>query len=167
MFMTVSAVNAANDKAIFGLSLGDYSEELTEAKEQGKKGVLLFFEMDECPFCHRMKTTVLNQPEVIAYLKKHFLVFSIDIEGDVEINDFAGNAMPMKDFAFKQNRVRATPVFAFYDLEGNIVTKYTGPTSGVEEMMWLGEYVVNEHYKTMRFTKFKKIKREEIKNNKK
>lgn len=152
-------VNAANERAIFDQSLGDFSEELTEAKSQGKKGILLFFEMDECPFCHRMKTTVLNQPEVMAYFKQHFLIFPVDIEGDIEITDFAGNTMKMKDFAFVHNRVRATPVFAFFDLEGKSIVRYTGPTSGVEEFMWLGEYVVDEHYKEMKFTKYKRQKK--------
>lgn len=162
-----TVVYAADDRAIFDQSLGDYSEELIEAKEQGKKGILLFFEMDECPFCHRMKKTVLNQPEVMSYLKKHFLIFAIDIEGDIEMTDFTGKTMSMKDFSFKHNRVRATPVFAFYDLKGKKVTKYTGPTSGVEEMMWLAEYVVNEEYNNLRFTKYKKMKRKEKKEKKK
>lgn len=74
------------------------------------------FEMDECPFCHRMKTTVLNRPEVQDYFRKHFLIFSVDIEGDIEITDFQGKPTTMKDFAFKQYRVRATPVFQFFDL---------------------------------------------------
>jgi len=154
---------AADDRAIFDLSIGDYSEELIDAKENGKKGILLFFEMDECPFCHRMKTTVLNQPEVMAYFKKHFSIFSIDIEGDVEMTDFSGQSMSMKEFAVTHNRVRATPVFAFFDLTGKKIVKYTGPTSGVEEFMWLGEYVVEGHFKNMRFTKYKRQKRKDKK----
>jgi len=165
MFTSISI--AANEKAIFNLTFGDFSEELEDAKDQGKKGVLLFFEMKECPFCHRMKTTVLNRPEVISYFKKHLSVFSIDIEGDVLMTDFAGNEMKMKDFAFKHNRVRATPVFAFYDLTGKKVVKYTGPTSGVEETMWLAEYFITEEYMKQRFTKFKKAKRAEKKRQKK
>lgn len=162
-----SVTQAADERAIFDQSLGDFSEELIEAKDQGKTGILLFFEMDECPFCHRMKTTVLNQPEVMAYFKKHFLIFPVDIEGDIEIADFNGKRMTMKDFSFTHNRVRATPVFAFFNLEGKRVVRYTGPTSGVEEFMWLGEYVVNEEYKNQRFTKYKRQKRKEKKRNNK
>ena len=157
-------VLAEGERAIFDQSLGDFSEELIEAKDQGKKAILLFFEMDECPFCHRMKTTVMNQPEVLAYFKKHFMIYSVDIEGDIEIADFSGNVMKMKDFAFKQHRVRATPVFYFYSLEGEKLVRYTGPTSGVEEFMWLGEYVVKELYKKYRFTKYKRLKKKEKKN---
>ena len=75
------------------------------------------------------KKTVLNQPEVQDYFKQRFHSLSIDIEGDVEIVDFEGNATTQKEFASK-NRVRATPVMAFYDLEGNQVVRYTGATSG-------------------------------------
>jgi len=145
----------------FDQFLGDFQEELENAREQGKRGVLLFFEMDECPFCHRMKQMVLSQPEVQAYFKQHLLNFSVDIEGDIEIVDFAGEEMAMKDFAFKINRVRATPVIAFYDLEGEQVVRYTGATSGVEEFLWLGEYFVDGHYQNLSFTKFKRERRRE------
>jgi len=125
----------------------------------GEKGVLVFFEMDECPFCHWMKQNVLNQPEVQAYFRERFLAFPVDIEGDIEITDFEGRTMPQKDFAFKVNRVRATPVFAFYDLEGNQVYRYTGRTRNVEEFLLMGRYVADGHYKSTSFTRFKRDQR--------
>lgn len=140
----------------FDETFGDFSEELKHAQAQGKAGVFIFFEMDECPFCHRMKTTVLNQQRVIEYYKKNFLQFSVDIEGDVEMTDFQGNAMPMKDFAFKQHRVRATPVLAFFDLQGKLVAKYTGATADADEFLLLGEYVVSGAYKNSNFTSYKR-----------
>ncbi|HEY5604840.1 MAG TPA: thioredoxin family protein [Gammaproteobacteria bacterium] len=140
-------------------SWGNFSEELEKAREQGKAGVLLFFEMDECPFCHRMKQTVLNQPQVQEYFRQHLLSFAVDIEGDVEITDFVGNHMTQKEFATKINRVRATPVFAFYDLEGKQVVRYTGATTGVEEFLWLGEFFVSGEYKNMGFTAYKRMRK--------
>lgn len=142
----------------FNETWNNFAEELAKAKAEGKQGILLFFELDECPFCHRMKTTVLNQPEVQAYYREHFLNFHIDIEGDVEMVDFTGQPMLQKDFAFKVNRVRATPVFAFYDLDGNQVVRYTGATSGVQEFLWLGEFMSKGVYKEMPFTKYKREK---------
>ena len=160
MMTCVSALQAATPKDpydyFFQQSLGDYAEELEVAKEEGKKAVMLFFELDECPFCHYMKNTVLNQPEVQAYYRKHFALFPIDIEGDIEMTDFSGKQMKMKDFAFKLNRVRATPVIAFYDLEGKRIVRFIGKTSGVEEFMQLGRFVAEGKYKTMRFTKYKR-----------
>lgn len=150
---------AAADMPFFDTTFGDFTEELQLAEEEGKKGILIFFEMDDCPFCHRMKTTVLNQPDVIEYFKKHFKIFSVDIEGDIEMTDFAGNVTTQKDFAFKQHRVRATPVIAFFDLTGQRMSRYTGATSSKEEFLLLGEYVVNDHYKQTSFTRFKRERR--------
>jgi len=155
----LSPVLSVADSAFFDQSLGDYSEEIEHARSDGKKGVLLMFEMDECPFCDRMANTILNQPEVISFYKQYFYIYRIDIEGDVEITDFHGKITTEKDFAFRQHRVRATPVISFFDLNGERVVRYTGATSTVEEFLWLGEYAVKEKYKEMSFTKYKKIKR--------
>jgi thioredoxin-related protein len=149
----------------FEQNLGDLSEELEIARDDGKKGVFVFFEMDECPFCHRMKKTVLNQPDIQDYYKEHFHSISIDVEGDVEIVDFEGNKMTQKEFASK-NRVRATPVLAFYNLEGQQVVRYTGAASGADEFKLLAEYYMDGIYKTVdkngrpiKFSKYKRIKK--------
>lgn len=147
----------------FDQTLGNFQEELQLAKDEGKTGVLVMFEMDECPFCHRMKTRVLNQPEVQDYFKQHFLIIAVDIEGDVEITDFKGAAMKEKDFAFKEHKVRATPVFGFFDLEGNMVTRFTGATNDAQEFLWLGEFVVDQHYRTTNFTRYKRQKKQDQK----
>lgn len=140
----------------FNETFGDYAEELENAKEQGKHGVLLMFQQQDCPYCYRMRTTVLNQKRVQDYYRGNFLIFNVDIEGDIEITAFSGQQLPEKDFAFKKNRVRATPVFAFYDLEGNRVARYTGATTDIDEFMLLGKYVVDEIYKTMSFNRYKR-----------
>jgi thioredoxin-related protein len=146
----------------FDQSLGDFSEELETARDEGKKGVLIMFEMDECPFCHRMKTRVLNQSEVQDYFKEHFLIYTVDIEGDVEITDFQGNSMKEKDFAFKVHKVRATPVFGFFDLDGKMMTRFTGATNDAREFLWLGDFVVNDHYKKTNFSRYKRQKKREL-----
>lgn len=143
----------------FDQTLGDFSEELETARAAGKKGIFLFFESADCPFCHRMKTTVLNQPKVQDAFKAHFLAFSVDTEGDVEITDFQGRTMSQKDFSFKVNDVRATPVMAFYDLEGRQVVRYTGATRDKNEFLLLSDYVAQEKYKEMRFTRYKREQR--------
>ncbi len=143
----------------FNETFGDFSEELANAREQGKKGVMIFFEMDECPFCHWMKQNVLNVPTVQDYYRENFLLFTVDIEGDVEISNFAGVSMPQKDFAFKENRVRATPVIAFFDLEGKQIHRHTGRTADIEEFVLMGRFVAEGHYEKTRFTRFKREQR--------
>ena len=150
-------------KHFFDETWGDLPEELLKAKAEGKKGILIFFEMDECPFCHYMKNNVLNQPKVQEFYRKNFLNIIIDIEGDVEIVNLKGKTVKQKDFA-KKNRVRATPVIAYYNLDGKMIYRHTGKTSGVDEFMWLGEYISKEVYKKkIRFSHYKRQKRTEIK----
>ncbi len=140
----------------FNETFGDFTEEAQRARDEGKKGILIFFEMDECPFCHWMKENVLNRPDVQAYYREHFLSFPVDIEGDIEVTTFEGEVMPQKDFAFKKNRVRATPVFVFFDLDGERVHRFTGRTRNAEEFMLLGRYVAEERFKETSFTRFKR-----------
>lgn len=143
-------------KYFFDTSFGDFSEELETAKEQGKKGVLIFFEMDDCPFCHWMKSNVFNQTVVQEYFKKNFLIFSVDIEGDIEITSFQGKEMTQKEFSFKENRVRATPVLAFFNLQGKRVFRFTGRTSSVDEFLLMGKFVLDEEYKLSKFSPYKR-----------
>ncbi|HEY0635159.1 MAG TPA: thioredoxin family protein [Gammaproteobacteria bacterium] len=159
LLLSVQAVTADTHdpyKHFFNETFGDFAEEVKTARAEGKQGVLIFFEMDECPFCHFMKTNVLNRPDVQEYYRQNFLSYAVDIEGDIEITDFAGRQMTQKDFSFKENRVRATPVIAFYDLEGKEIFRHTGRTSGAEEFLLMGRFVAEGAYKQMPFTKFKR-----------
>ena len=39
----------------FDMSDDDLREDLITAKDEGKKGIMLFFTMENCPYCDRMK----------------------------------------------------------------------------------------------------------------
>lgn len=138
----------------FNQHLGDFKAELDTAKSEGKLGILLMFEMEDCPFCHRMKETILNQSEVQDYYRKHFLIFSVDSEGANALVNFAGKASTEKQFAL-DHRVRATPVFLFFDLSGKVMTRFTGAAKDSREFMALGRYVADGAYKSMPFAKYK------------
>ncbi|HUN00480.1 MAG: thioredoxin fold domain-containing protein [Halothiobacillaceae bacterium] len=138
-------------------SFFDMPNDVKQAKAEHKTGVFLFFQMADCPFCHRMETTVFTDPAVIEYMKKHFITASIDIEGDVMMTDFEGKQITQKEFAFKQFRVRATPVMAFIDTQGKVATLFTGPTRSPAEFLSLAEFVTSGAYKEpgMNFFKYR------------
>lgn len=140
----------------FQPTFGDFQEELETARADGKTAIMVFFQMDECPFCHRMKENILNQREVQDFFQEHFSSFSVDVEGAIEINDFQGNTTTEREWAFEGNRVRATPVFQFYNLEGEPIARLTGATSTPEEFIWLGEYVVSGAYKEQPFSRYRR-----------
>jgi thioredoxin-related protein len=139
----------------FMSKMGDFKEELASAKADGKQGVLIMFEMDDCPFCARMKASILNQSAVQDYYRQHFLLYPMDVKGDTSMLDFNGKETTEKAFALEQ-RARATPTFIFFDLDGNVVTRYTGTTQSTEEFLLLGRYVVEGAYKTMPFNVYKR-----------
>jgi thioredoxin-related protein len=149
MFLALPALAEIRDPGshFFQAKMGDLKDDLASARAEGKIGVLLMFEMDECPFCERMKHTVLNQSHVQDYYRKHFIVYPMDTKGDVPMTDFTGKATTEKAFSLEQ-RARATPVFVFYDLDGQVITRFTGATQTVDEFMLLGRYVVEGQYKT-------------------
>jgi thioredoxin-related protein len=144
--------------AFFQQSFGDLSDELVTARDEGKMGVFVMFDDKDCPWCAKMKATVLNQPEVQDYYRKHFRILQIDKNGDGMLIDFSGNETIEKAFADK-NRVRATPVIVFYDLNGDTMVRFTGAARNVEEFMWLGEFVVDGHYKNSKFPVYKRQKK--------
>ena len=147
---------APNADEFFDVSFGDLQEELSLAREEGKRGVLVMFETENCPWCNRMKLQVLNRIAVQKYFREHFRVVALDAEGEVLINDFDGTAITEADFALKNLRVRATPVFAFFDLEGKLLTRYTGAVKNDFDFMLLGKFVVDGHYENQRFSKFRR-----------
>lgn len=142
----------------FDETLNDMQEESDIAKEENKKGILIMFEMDECPFCKRMKKTVLNRVEVQHYFKENFRVLSVDIEGDLELTDFDGKDTTQKEFSLKQHRVRATPVFQFFNVDGKPLKngRLTGAVKNADEFMMLGQFIAENNNEKLSFSKYKR-----------
>ncbi len=145
--------------AFFDETFGNYQEELEAAVDDGKKGVFIFYHMEECPFCHRMRSTIMTEPDVIELYKSNFMTIMHDIEGSNEIVDFDGTTDTAQNIAEKKYRVRATPVMIIFDTKGQPVVKYTGPTRTKEEFKWLAEYVLDGSYKTQSFTAYKRARK--------
>jgi thioredoxin-related protein len=156
-----SVVSAQTEDAMTGFfqqSFGDLSEELQTASSEGKKGVFVMFDDKDCPWCTKMKATILNQKNVQDYYRKNFRIIRVDSLGDGVITDFKGNETTEKQYA-KESRVRATPVILFVDLEGNVIQRHTGAVRNVEEFLWLGEFVVDGHYDETTFPAYKRTKK--------
>lgn len=150
-----AAVPLDPDIGFFNVTLGDYQADLADARAQHKQGVLLIFERDGCPYCRRLRETILSQPAVQAYYRAHFLVFPIDINGDIEVTDFQGRPRRERQFAQDDNTVSMTPTCQFYDLNGRPVVRYTGAPSSADEFLLLGEFVAQARYRDMNFSRYK------------
>ncbi|HEY8888114.1 MAG TPA: thioredoxin family protein [Gallionella sp.] len=143
------------EQYFFDLKMGDFKSELANAKKEGKTGIMIMFEQVDCPFCARMKSTILNQSEVQDYYHRHFLLFPVDIRGSLPMEDFKGKETTEKAFSV-EHRVYGTPVFDFFDLNGNLITRFPGTAIDVNEFMLLGKCVVEGACKTMSFSTYKR-----------
>jgi len=154
----VSAEQRDPMQYFFNQFFDELDGELETAKEEGKKGVMLMFEEDDCPFCARMKKTILNQSEVQDYFRENFRIIVIDKENVIEITDFDGTPVLMKDFAEKKHRVRATPVFMMFGLDGKKMKRgrYTGAMTSVDEFMAFGRFFAEGINEKTSFTRYKK-----------
>jgi thioredoxin-related protein len=129
----------------FSQTFGDLPEELEEARQAGKWGLLLFFEQEGCPYCEHMMKTILNQASVQDWYRERFVSLSVDINGDIELTDVDGIALPSKVFA-RHRRVKTTPTISFIDLSGAEVYRRVTMVSGPREFMLMGQYIVDGRY---------------------
>jgi len=137
----------------FAQSFGDLPEELDEARQAGKLGLLLFFEQEGCTYCERMLKTILNQPAVQDWYHARFTSIAVDINGDVELTDIDGITLPAKVFA-EHRRVKTTPTLSFIDLQGAEVHRQVKMINSVDEFLLLGRYVAEGHYSDTSWTDY-------------
>jgi thioredoxin-related protein len=155
MALAADAVVAAESAShFFSLNTGDLKAELSDARSEGKRGLMLFFEQEGCPGCRHMKQNVFNRKDVQAYYLQHFASLALDIYGSVQIRDFGGREMPEKAFA-QALKIRATPTFVFFDNAGKEIVRIVGPLETPEEFLLLGRFVATGEYKNRSFSQFK------------
>jgi thioredoxin-related protein len=141
----------------FEQTFGDLPEEMQAAREQGKIGMLMFFEAESCPYCQYMLRKIFNQKHVQDWYRERFVNIAVDIHGDVELKDFDGITLPSKVFS-DHRRVFLTPVISFLDLDGVELYRHLGMTKTPEDFLLLGEYIEGKHYFDTEFKVFAKAR---------
>ncbi len=122
----------------------NFPSEIKAAAEEGKN-LVIFFHQAGCPYCDKMRARVLPAPKIVDYFSKNFILIESNIRGNLDVVMPSGKTGTERDFA-KKNRVRATPVFIFYDKKGNNVLRLTG-YQNVKRFYLAGKYVVDGVYK--------------------
>lgn len=129
----------------FTQTFGDLPDEMRIAIDDGKLGMLLFFESETCSYCIRMLNQVFNQRSVQDWYGERFVSIAVDVFGDVELKDFDGITLPSKIFS-AQRQVFGTPVVAFINPSGVEIFRHFGMIQTPEEFLLMGEYIEDEHY---------------------
>lgn len=151
---STTCATAASGDNFFSLNMGDLKTELADARAEGKRGVMLFFEQEGCPGCRHMKQNILNRGDVQSYYGRNFVSLPIDIYSSVPLKDFAGRDFTEKTYA-QSLKIRATPTFVFYDLSGAEIVRVVGPAQTPQEFLLLGEFVTSGAYKKSTFAQYK------------
>jgi thioredoxin-related protein len=131
-------------------TFGDLPEELQAAKQDGKQGMLLFFESESCSYCAFMLRRVFNQRDVQDWYRERFVSVAVDIHGDVEMTDFDGVTLPSKVFS-DHRKVFLTPTVAFLNLRGEEIFRHTGLIRTPAEFLLLGNYIAEGRYDDIDF----------------
>ncbi len=121
----------------------DFPSEIKDATEEGKS-LVIFFHQAGCPYCDKMRARVHPAPKVFDYYSKYFVMIESNIRGSLDVVMPSGKKGTERDFA-RKNRIRATPVFIFYDKKGKNVLRLTG-YQDVNRFYLAGKYVVDKVY---------------------
>ncbi len=108
----------------FKESFLDFEEDVAEAAAAGKR-VMLYFHQEGCPYCARLVEKSFNNPEIEAYIRKHFDGITINMWGDRELVSIGGRDFSEKTFAAAL-KVQYTPTLVFLDEQGKTALRLDG-----------------------------------------
>ncbi|MCB1639519.1 MAG: thioredoxin fold domain-containing protein, partial [Thiothrix sp.] len=95
----------------FKQSFLDIAEDAEEAGAEGRH-VMLFFHLDECPYCSRMLRESFEAEAMQALVRKSFDVIDINIKGDRQVAFDTETSLSEKELSDRL-RVRSTPAILF------------------------------------------------------
>jgi thioredoxin-related protein len=133
----------------FKLSFLDIRDDIREAGEAGKKGLIVYFGQKYCAYCKTFLETDLALEDIRTYTLKHFDVIGIDIHGHRMVTDLSGNTMLESRFAVHE-KTNFTPSVVFYNRDGNQALRLRGYYPPYRFRAAL-EYVADGHYRKERF----------------
>jgi thioredoxin-related protein len=108
----------------FKQSFLNFKEEADEARQAGRH-ILVFMDLNDCPYCARTLEENFHQGENKPYIQKHFDVISVNVRGDREVVWIDGATYSEQDLALKL-KVFGTPTFVFIDPDGKMVLRLNG-----------------------------------------
>jgi thioredoxin-related protein len=133
---------STTDKPFFDTFSGNLSTNIKRTKNENKLGLFLFFSTPNCPFCHRMKTTLFKQTNVQTYYPLNFSLLDINIETDKHLIDEQEQRLKQISYA-ELRRIRLMPTSIFLNQQGQPIYRHVGMIVDRQEFTWLGEYLLS------------------------
>lgn len=122
----------------------DLDDDIAEAGEDGKKGLMILFTTEGCSYCARFIDVSLGNPELAARVQKDFVAVGMEIFDDKMMTTPEGESMPIKAFA-KERGAEFAPTLLFFDTDGQRVLRLPGYQTP-ERFGIVLDYVSGGHY---------------------
>lgn len=129
----------------------DINEDVEDAKSDDKN-VMLFFHLNECPYCDAMLNENFRGGSTTEFIQNKYSVIAVNIKGDREITFNETTGITEKDIS-TQLKVQYTPTIVFINSEGKAVYRtngYRSPTAFKHVL----NYVDDKAYKKMKLSSY-------------
>ena len=136
----------------FKLSFLDLQEDIGEAREAGKQGLIVYFGQKYCAYCKQFLEVDLEAGDIRSYTREHFDVIGIDIHGDRTVIDLDGEEMTESELAIR-DQTNFTPSLIFYNTDGKAVLRLRGYYPPYRFRAAL-EFVADKHYEGEDFRQY-------------
>jgi len=138
----------------FKESFNDLQADLQDARQAGKKGIMVFFSMKTCSYCQAIVETSFQQKDIVERLLKNYDVIGLDVFSDNEVVDPRGNKHWTKEFSVTE-KAKFTPTMIFYGKDGAIQLRLVGYQSP-QKMRAVLDYLEGDHYARISLRNFMK-----------
>ena len=136
----------------FKLSFLEIQDDIKEAKEKKKKGLIIYFGQKYCPYCKAHIEKNWGQKDIIQYTQKNFDVIAINVKGQRPVVAANGKTYTEKTFSALK-KTNFTPSILFYNNQGQEILRLRGYRPPYQFRAAL-EYVADEHYKKESFRNY-------------
>lgn len=136
----------------FKLSFLEIKADIQEAKEQNKKGLIIYFGQKYCPYCKAHIKNNWEQSDIVQYTQKNFDVVAVDVKGQRQIVDVDEKSYTEKTFSALK-KTNFTPSILFYNTQGQEILRLRGYRPPYQFRAAL-EYVADKHYKKESFRNY-------------
>ncbi|MCU7916072.1 MAG: thioredoxin fold domain-containing protein [Candidatus Thiodiazotropha sp. (ex Gloverina cf. vestifex)] len=133
----------------FKKSFLDLPEDLQEALDEEKQGIIVYFGQKRCVYCKMLLETNFGLSDITTYTRRHFDIIPIDIWSTEELTTLEGTTLSQRAFSM-QEKTNFTPSLIFYDKAGQEALRLRGYYPPYQFRAAL-EYVADSHYQRESF----------------
>jgi len=128
----------------FKKSSGYLHDDLQEALDANKKGLIVYFGQERCSYCEQFFKQSLGRRDIEHYLRKNYDIININIWSNLDIVDTDGKEYTERDLSIHYN-TNFTPSLVFYDRKGKPIFRLRGYYTPYKFRAAL-KYVAEEFY---------------------